>query len=255
MSSSKKTNSNSNSKNKIISSSKKPTKSSIYSKIKYIVYILTYTITTIITTLAFKHFYSNNFKIFASLVISTLPISYMYNKHMKTPTKVDSQKNIIKLPLSTFKFYVKKLVKILKPAISVMSSSLKLLAFLLLADAIFELSKQYKESKKGIVEFVGDLFTSNKIVDKAELDKINYNDFNKYYEDFYVNFFNENIYNIINEKFPNINIRDEYEVNRILRENHKLLNNIMTELFRKKYQEANKLRDAYVKYTKIMKEI
>jgi len=204
---------NSNSKKKIISSSKKPTKSFIDRIFNYVVYILTYFITTMITTTAFGYFYSNNFKIFASLVISTLSISYMYNNHIKTPTKVDSQKNIIKLPLSTFKSYVKKLVKMIEPLLSVMSSSLKLFTVLILIKTIYELSKQYNKSYEKMIDYLLLLFN---LTDNKEKYKL---------------FLENNIERIVKLCFPNIDINNPNEVNRIIRENSKLLNKIASILF------------------------
>jgi len=219
ISSSKKT--NSNSKKKIISSSKKPIKSSIYSKIKYVVYLLVYTITTMITTTAFAYFYSNNFKIFVSLVISSLSLNYLHNKHIKTPTKVDSQKNIIKLPLSTFKFYVKKLVKMIEPLLSVMSSSLKLLAILFLINGIIEVSVQYYNSKEGMYKFLKGLFISDKNI-KECLNKIPYKVFLK-----------NNIPDIIKKYFPNTNMDNLDEVNKILKINREFIICVASQRFDK----------------------
>ena len=216
-----------------MSNSKKPTK-----LFKYILHKLIRIISIYITIVAFNKIYSNNFKIFVSLVISTLSLNYLHNNHMKTPTKVDSQKNIIKLPLSTFKSYVKKIVKMIEPLLSVMSLSLKIFTVFTLIDTFFELSKEYNKSHEEMVIYFKSLFSS---YNYDEVTKISYNTFLK-----------ENKERIIKLCFPNINMDNPDEVNKIVRENNFILHNIGRILYRerellKKVKLNFKLPDEIVK--------
>jgi len=157
---------------------------------------------------------------------------------MKTPTKVDSQKNIIKLPLSTFKSYVKKIVKMIEPLLSVMSLSLKIFTVFTLIGTFFELSKEYNKSHEEMIIYFKSLFSS---YNYDEVTKISYNTFLK-----------ENKERIIKLCFPNINMDNPYEVNKIVRENNFILHNIGRILYRerellKKLKLNFKLPDEIVK--------
>lgn len=165
-------------KKKTVSSDKKTvSKSFITHKIKTVINILIGFINTIVNTKFLIHMNGHpNFKYFLSATIADL--SNIYNKTMKTPTKVDSQNRIIKLPLPKYKLYIKKLVEIMKPMVLLMSKTVQILVSLILIKLFYELLKKNNQDNKGILNFLKDLYKSDMVY--SNLRKLSLEHFEKF---------------------------------------------------------------------------
>jgi len=83
---------------------------------------------------------TNDFTTFLRILSDTLNISYSYSVGNKRPTKVVSKKNVIKLPLSTFKLNIKKMLSIVNPMIFNMGPTTTLITAIIFIKLFIELA-------------------------------------------------------------------------------------------------------------------
>jgi hypothetical protein len=193
-------------KKKTVSSDKKTvSKSFITHKIKTVINILIGFINTIVSKRITIHLFTGHpeFKIF--LLRTVTDLSVIYNKTTKTPTKVDSQNSINKLPLPKYKLYIKKLIEIMKPMVLLMSKTVQIIVSLILIKLFYELLKKIDQDNKGILNFLKDLYKSDMGV-YSNLRKLSLEHFEKF-----------NIYNLY--KFA-ISSKKDLEWHKWLANNH-----------------------------------
>jgi len=168
MSNSKNKINSSNSKKKITNNSKKQT---IINAIKttqsWLIFIFKLILAIIMITKR-----DIKFSKFLIVILITLIAKPIKNNFIKTPTKVDSQKNIIKLPLSTFKLFLKRMFKIMEPVFSIMNYSIRIIFVIFLVKIVLDVYKIYFPESNAkdnieIFKYLEDLLKSNETVHKA----------------------------------------------------------------------------------------
>jgi len=155
---------------KKVSSPKKTTKSSIISCAKIIIKMLSFLLITAFEANAFINV-SNDFKSFIKILLVALPVSIVYNVNIKTPTKIDSKKNVIKLPLSKFKFIIKKILSVINPMIFYLGSTITLITAIIFIKTFINIANTSptfkKEDINEIYKTIIDTFTKDLTVKTA----------------------------------------------------------------------------------------